>query len=454
MILRLASSAERLVVLAAAVSLALFLWFFSIRGAWAAHSAARGTVAGFERATSLEPGNAENWYLLGRYWQFNLEDPDNDKAIAAYRRSLSFDPHSAETYIDLATAYEGLDDIANARDNFLKAKKAYPLSAEVSWRIGNFYLRQGELDLAFAQIRESVEADPTRGAEAFSRCLRVEPNVKTVLALALPENPGVYLDIIHDLSDEGRTSDALIVWDHLAAMNPSFPLVEVYPLMSALRAKREITDAARVWKQAVYFAGMGDVGDPTASVLWNGGFESPFRNSGYAWFFDDNMHSVQIQIDSRERHSGAQSLRLTFDGKSDVNFADVCHIVPVTPLGPYKFSAWVQTRDLTTDQGLRFRIQSMGVGGTPAYTPDVHGTQPWTEVEIPWSADAGVQEAQVCIVRLPSDQPDNRIRGAAWVDDVSLVPQSAAQVNSTGNAKSSGSSKSLAGSRPSGSTKP
>jgi tetratricopeptide (TPR) repeat protein len=454
MILRLASSAERLVVLAVAVLLALFLWFFSIRGAWAAHSAARGTAAGFERATRLEPGNAENWYLLGRYWQFNLEDPDNDKAIAAYRRSLSFDPRSAETYIDLATAYEGLDDIADARDNFLKAKKAYPLSAEVSWRVGNFYLRQGELDLAFAQIRESVEADPTRGAEAFSRCLRVEPDVKTVLALALPENPSVYLDIIHDLSDEGRTSDALIVWDRLAATNPSFSLGEIYPLINALRAKREIADAARVWKQSVYFAGMGDVGDPTGSVLWNGGFESPFRNSGYAWFFGDNMRSVQIQLDPRERHSGMQSLRLTFDGTSDVNFADVCHIVRVTPLGVYKFSAWVQTRDLTTDQGLRFRIQSMGVGGTPAYTPEVHGTQPWTEVEIPWNADAGVQEAQICIVRLPSDQPDNRIRGAAWVDDVSLVPQSAVQVNSTENVKSSGSSKSLAASRPSGSAKP
>src|SRR5271156_2273712 len=268
MILRLATSAERLVVLAAAMLLALFLWFFSIRGAWAAHSVAQGTAAGFERATRLEPGNAENWYLLGRYWQFNLEDPDYNKAISAYRNSLSFDPHSADTYIDLATAYEGLDDIANARDNFLKAKKAYPLSAEVSWRVGNFYLRQGELDLAFAQIRESVKADPTRGGEAFSRCLRVEPNIQTVLALALPEDPGVYLDIIHGLSDEGRTSDALIVWDRLAAMNPSLSLGQTYLLVDALRAKGEIADAARVWKQALYFAGMSDVGDPTASVLW------------------------------------------------------------------------------------------------------------------------------------------------------------------------------------------
>ncbi|MGA2421059.1 MAG: tetratricopeptide repeat protein [Candidatus Acidiferrum sp.] len=425
MILRLSTSAERFVVLAVAILLAAFLWFFSIRGAAAAHFASATSAAGLQRATRLEPGNAEYWYLLGRYWQFNLEDPDNDKAIKAYRNSLSFDPHSAETYIDLATAYEGLDDIANARENFLKAKKAYPLSAEVSWRVGNFYLRQGELELAFAQIRASVEADPSRGAEAFSRCLRLEPNLKTVLALALPENPAVYLEIIHDLSDEQRTTEALIIWDRLVDLQPSFGLVEVYPLINALREKHEIVDAARVWKQAVGFAGMDQLGDPPGSVLWNGGFESGFHNSGYAWFYNNNMRSVQVQLDSKEKHSGAESLRLTFDGTSDITFADVCHPAPVLPLVNYRLSAWIATRDLSTDEGLRLRIQAFGPGSGPAFTSELHGTASWTEVEIPWSADAGVNEAQVCIARLPSDQPDNRIRGTAWVDDVALIPETA-----------------------------
>ncbi|HZC66538.1 MAG TPA: tetratricopeptide repeat protein, partial [Candidatus Dormibacteraeota bacterium] len=162
MILRLSTSAERLVILVVAVLIAALMSFFGIRSAWASHVAASDTVAGIQRATRLEPGNAEYWYLLGRYWQFNLEAPDNQKAIDAYRNALSFDPRSAQTYIDLATAYEGIDDIPDARDNFLKAKKAYPLSAEVSWRVGNFFLRQGEMDEAFTQIRESVIADSGR----------------------------------------------------------------------------------------------------------------------------------------------------------------------------------------------------------------------------------------------------------------------------------------------------
>jgi len=430
--LRLSTSAERMVVLGVAILIAAFLCFFSMRVAWAAHLAALGTEFGLEHATRLEPDNSEYWLELGRFWQYNLDNSDSQRAIAAYRKALANDPHSAEAYINLATAYESENDTAAARENFLRAKKAYPVSAEVSWRVGNFFLRQGDLDDAFHEIRESVQADPSRGAEAFSRSIRVEPNIKTVLDRALPDSPTVYLDIIHDLSDEGRTTEALIVWDRLVATQPTLSLLEIYPLVNALRSKREYTEATRVWQLGVRFAGLGNLGDPATSVLWDGGFESGASNLGYSWNYSSNARGVQIQRDAKEKHSGAFSLRLTFDGKSDVNFADVCHSVPVTPLVGYEFSAWVQTRDLTSDQGVRFRIQSAN-GGTPILTPETHGTQAWTQMEIPWTADANTHEAQVCIVRLPSDQPDNRIRGTAWLDDVALVPSAAA--GSSGSAK-------------------
>jgi hypothetical protein len=427
MILRLSSSAQRGAILAVAGTVALFLIFVSVRGVWAVHSAAKGTEDGLERATRLEPDNPENWYELGRFWQYNLENSDNDKAIAAFRHAAAIDPYSADTYINLASAYESQDDIPDARENFLKAQKAYPLSAEISWRLGNFFLRQGDMDQAFREIRASVEADPSRGAEAFSRGLRVEPNINIVLDRALPALPSVYLDVIHDLSSEGRTTEGLIVWDRLRLLaHPQLSMRDVTPFVGALRGKGEFVEAASVWRQAVQMAGLGNLGDPPSSVLWDGGFESGFSNSGYSWIYVSNARGAQILRDVREKHSGNYSLRVTFDGTSDISFADVCHAVPVQPRALYQFSAWVRTRDLTSDQGVRFRIQSSVVGATPVLTPEMHGTTPWTNVEIPWTADAAAREAQVCIVRLASDQPDNRIRGTAWIDDVALVPRSSA----------------------------
>ena len=425
MILRVSTSAGRLAFLVIAVLLALFLSFCSIRSAWAEHEASSGTLQDLERATRLEPGHAENWYLLGRYWQYNLEDPDNEKAIRAYQNALSFDPHSAQTYVDLATAYEGQNDIADARENFLKAKHAYPLSAEVSWRVGNFFLRQGELDQAFQQIRQSVAADPSRGAEAFTRSLRVEPDLEVVLDRALPPNPVVYVDIIHDLADEGQTAVALQLWDRLVKLQPSprLGLNDVYHLVDALRNQRNFAEANRVWNQGVALSDLPDLGDPPASVLWDGGFESGFRNEGYAWAFPANVHGVEIQLDKKEKHSGQQSLRLSFDGKLDISFADVCHNAPVAPRTSYLLSGWVQTRDLTSDQGVRLRIHSAIPGAGSTFTPEVHGTQAWSQIDVLWTSEADAREAQVCIVRLPSDQPDSRIRGSAWFDDVALTPQ-------------------------------
>src|SRR5580704_9162237 len=160
MILRLSSPAARIFLVLLASMLAAALSYSGIRNALAVHDAGLNTPEGYERATRLEPDDARNWYLLGRYWQYNLEDPNARRAIRAYQTALSFDVHSADTWLDLATAYESEGDIAAARNAFLQATRTYSLSPEVSWRYGNFLMRRGEMDAAFAEIKHAVEADP------------------------------------------------------------------------------------------------------------------------------------------------------------------------------------------------------------------------------------------------------------------------------------------------------
>lgn len=426
MILRLSNPAPRGMFVAVAFLVAVLLSYFSIRNARAEHFAGLQTLSGVERATQLEPGDARNWYLLGRYWQFNLDDSDPQKAIRAYKIAAAIDPHSAETWLSLASADESVGDLAAARSAFLQARKAYPLSAEVSWQYGNFLLRQSELDSAFAEMRRAVEADPKRGAEAFSRSLRAEPDAERILDRVLPPIRDVYVDVIWDQIIDRHTDNALKVWDRLVPIHPNLPLQDVFTLVGDLMANKRITEAHRVWDQAVGFAGMADLQGPRDSALWDGGFESGVWGGGFSWSIPENFRSVQIGRDAVEKHSGNHSLRLTFDGKSNVNFMGVCHYVPVQPSASYRFSAWVHTRDLTTDQGIRFQLHSLGVlDSSVLVTPDVRGSQPWTQIANPWVSGRDVQELQVCLVRFPSDGEENKIQGSAWVDDVALVPVSA-----------------------------
>jgi tetratricopeptide (TPR) repeat protein len=427
MIVPVSKPAARVALVLVALALAAALAYFSLRNAIAVHYAGLTTRDAHERSVKLEPGNPLNWFLLGRYWQYNLEEPDDARAISAYRTSLSLDPRSSNTWMDLAAVYELEGDTSSARESFLEAKRVYPLSAEVSWRYGNFLLRLGEFPQAFAEIRHSVFVDPNRAAEAFSRCWRVNPDVQVILDNVLPPSGPVYLDAIRELMADAQLGPALVVWSRLVALHPRLQLSEAIPLTDVLLFARRPDDARRVWTEAAALSNTRATGDPPDSVIWDGGFESGVFGGGLSWSLPSTPNGVQIGIDSKEKHSGERSLELGFDGKHNVTFADVCHLAIVRPATAYKFSAWVRTQELTSDQGIRLRLQwAENSRGTSIDTPEFHGTQSWTNVELPWRAPPDTHQLRVCVARNPSDVYNSRIRGTAWVDDVSLVPDPAA----------------------------
>jgi hypothetical protein len=132
--------------------------------------------------------------------------------------------------------------------------------------------------------------------------------------------------------------------------------------------------------------------------------------------------SAEINFDTQEKYSGKRSLRVSFDGSADIAFYDVCQTVPVEAGTAYELSAWMKSKELTTDQGVRLELRPGIPGMNSAMTADVRGTQPWTRFATVWPGAKENQETQVCLRRDQSDQEDNKIRGTAWVDDVALTP--------------------------------
>lgn len=421
------SSKQRAVVLVFALICGVFLSYLSVRNALAAHYIGLQTREGYERATRLEPRDFQNWLLLGRYWQYNLEEPDTARALQAYNVALSLNPRSADLWSDVGIAYETEGNLAAARDAFLHAKKAYPLSAEISWRYANFLLRQGDLNAAFGEMRRAVETEPQRGAEALSRALSAEPNIDLVLDRVLPPLSDAYTGAIFDQVSEGHTANAVRIWNRLAALHPKLPLqTYTYYLVTALLREKQVAEAQRIWKQAADFAGFGNLPGPADSLLWDGGFESGIFGNGFAWTLPGGAQGVQFSFDTREKHSGNRSLRLLFNGRFNLGLNGPCAEVSVQPATAYHFSAWVKTLSITTEQGIRFQLRPAGAqDNSTVQTSDLRGTQPWTNIETSWNSGQNVQELQVCVARLPSQEFDDKIQGAAWVDDVSLVPISA-----------------------------
>jgi tetratricopeptide (TPR) repeat protein len=424
MILRLSDSLSRALVVAAALLVGLWLSFFGIRAAIARHDSEQETAKRLEAAVRLEPNNPEYWYSLGRYQQYNLEEPDAVLAEDTYRKTIALNPDATEAWLDLATAYELDGKTEEARTTYLQAKKSYPVSADVAWRYGNFLLRQGEQALAYAELRRAIEADPQRAAEAFSRAYRTNPNIDELLGLLLPPKQSVYVDVIAEAVSAKQLAVAKTVWAQLLNLHPHLAIRNLDPLMSELLLAGEFAEARQVWDQGTATMNLPPLLRPPGSLVWDPSFESDINGYGFGWYFQRVDQGVSIDFNKSEKHSGSQSLRLTFDGKHDPNLDAACSLTFVQPGTTYRFSGWIKTKEITTDQGIGLRLRSPEDLRMPfVNTRELVGTNPWTLIDQSWTAGPNIHRVQICVFRDASENPDVRISGTAWVDDVNLVPQ-------------------------------
>ncbi len=425
MILRLSDTLSRGLIVATAFGIAAVLSFFSIRTAIAAHAADEASVTGFQLATRLEPANPEYWYRFGHFQQFNLEQSDSADAEALLKKAIEIHPKYTEAWLDLGTAYELDGNLTEAREAYLRAKQSYPASAEVSWRYGNFLLRQGQAQAAYPEFRRSLELDPLRAASAFSRCYRANPNLEEILNQILPPVPQAYIDIIKESSEAKQVAVAEVVWKRLLTLHPRLKVRDFEPLVAALMSGGDAMEARRVWDQgteAMYLPGLGGL---PGSVIWDPSFESGVNQAMFSWQLQPINQGVATSFDTSEKLSGNQSLRVSFDGKHNPNVEAACIRVNVTPNTDYQFSAWMKTNALTTDHGVGFRIHSFNDKGevSQIMSRELYGTVPWTFVDLTYVTGPNVRTAMVCVHRERTLESDERISGTAWVDDVNLVPK-------------------------------
>jgi hypothetical protein len=376
----------------------------------------------------LEPHNSRNWYLLGRSYLYDLERPDPARAIAALQNAGDLEPYSSEVLLDLAVAYESQGQTGPARAALVSAQRVYPLSAAVAWSYGNFLLRQGENDLAFAQLHKALELDPKRAPEGYWRALAVEPDASIVLDKMVPPSLATYLPILRLLSSSGDLGSAQLVWSRLVSLQQKVPLGDVVPFFDSLVYGRRPEDAARLWPQAVAIMANPPPPDPPGSLLWDGSFESGMVGGTFGWLFSPMSRDVQISFDRSEKHSGQQSLRILFDGHENIGFEDGCHQFVPQPGTSYLLTGWVKAQSLTSSEGVRLEIIARsGAGDSKVQSGEIHGTQPWTELRLPWTAAQDSGFGRVCVTRRMSDMPGSDIQGAAWIDDVALEPLNAVE---------------------------
>jgi tetratricopeptide (TPR) repeat protein len=409
-----AAAVAALVSLQAARSWLAYRWIDSERLAW------------MERGAALVPENADSWDRLGRFLQWDFENPDIPQAVVDYQKAVRIDPLSAHYWMDLADAYEADGNDSGAQQAFERAKDAYPVSAEVAWNNGNFLLRQQKSAEGYAEIRRAVRTDPKLLPLAISRTWRSSEDVHELLDNVLPADVDAYFQALDFFRSIHVADPGLVVWERLTSLGKPFPLRRAFPFLEELIREDRADDARHVWSGALADAGLPQANPVNYSLIYDGGFAQDFTNGGLGWRWDPPYAGgVTTDFDSPPPSRGGRSVRLEFSGGNNLSVEQPAQYVAVGPSCALHFHAWIRTEGITTESGMRFSIvDPWHSNEVNVVTENLTGSNPWTAVDADVTTGTDTHFLIVRLLRPPSRLFENKLSGIVWIADVSLIPSS------------------------------
>ena len=379
-------------------------------------------------AAQLEPVYGDYWYKLGFNRQWDLNDADSGQVINYLKRAVSIDSRSANYWMALAGAYESAGQIPQARDAFHAALASYPASADAHWRYGSFLLRQGETQQAYGEIRFALQSDPRLIPLAISRVWPATHDADALLNDVLPHTIQAQDQALEAFSEDHQTEAALVVWKHMVSSGKSIPIKDAFSLENILLEANRGDDAREVWRQALVAGGNPGEAQTGDSVVFNGGCEYDATDGGLDWHLIP-VAGVNYDYDSVNPHSGKRSLKLAFDGEQNPGFETVYQHVLVHPNTRYHFEGYIRTAGMNTESGVHFLISLMGTAQPPIILDNFFGDHAWEKQSADFTTGPDEHRILVELYRTRSLRFDNKLAGAAWVDDISIVPVGSSQPN-------------------------
>ena len=414
--------AHRVTFAAAALALAFGFAAESARVSLSEIWGASENPAEWKRAVTLDPGNATAWYRLGNS---SLDDSfaGPTQAISDLEEAARANSHSEDIWMALAEARENAGDFRRAREAFENAHWTDPISPAVAWRYSNFLLRRDDLKGALTRFRQALEQDTGLSSNVVAECRAAGISPSQVFGQALPPEVDLYFAAIGYYISQRDFSSAIEGWNHVLRLAQAFPLRRALPLIDNLIFQGQADDAARVWNQALTATNWPRDSNPGGSLVFNGGFEHDLAGGGFEWEIS-NLPGVTFGLDPSQFRSGKRSLRVSFDGSANLDLSNPQQFVYVEPNRLYHFFAWVRTEEISTDRGVGFEIGDRDTG-VRVLTPLLTATHSWTNVTASICSGPRTRLLLIGLRRIPSRKFDNKLRGTAWVDDVSLLAGSA-----------------------------
>ena len=339
-------------------------------------------------------------------------------SLETFEQTVRLAPFDYRWRVDLGRALEQDGQTERGEAEFKRAVELAPSYAYPRWHLGNFYLRQKRTDEAFARLKKATENNTEYREQVFSLAWEYfEKDVAQLEKLAgdLPEPRA---SLAYFLAAHGRAADSLRNWNLLSDRDKAANYTIGKSIALGLYQQRHFAQALEFSKQD------GNDVAANAGVVTNAGFELPVaetETSWYGWQIVRTDPKIEIAADSKIRHLGDRSLRVTFKSYVKPSLANITQTVVVEPRTRYRLRFFVRTENLKSAAGPLIEIGNANDDKSIAQSkPFQMGNNDWQEMTVEFTAPENCDGIQIRTIR--SYCGDScAINGTFWYDDFELT---------------------------------
>lgn len=201
----------------------------------------------FQRVRDLNPDLAVTYYKLGK---IALQREDYLTACHYYEDGVRNHPENVALLFNLAAAYEKLDKLDKAEENYLKAITANPRFVYAHNNLGLLYEQTNRLEKAEAIYKEALSQVPDYNFARLNLGTLLQGQGRLDEAAVLyrealrfePDNAWAHLYLGNTYFRTGHYSEALVSYKAAQKLNPSYSTI--YYLISLTLHKLDRNDEA------------------------------------------------------------------------------------------------------------------------------------------------------------------------------------------------------------------
>jgi Tetratricopeptide repeat len=369
-------------------------------------------------ATSLAPNDPLTHWRMAEVSQRALPLDQQAQTIAEYEQSVQLSPYDYRLWMFLGRAHGQAGDPAKAEVALKRAVELAPAYAYPRWYLGNFLLRNGRYDEAFAELRTASEANPELRPQQFNLIWEVYKGDTEALKNAVgPSSQARALFALY-LVERNVIDEGLHFWNSMSGQEKSTNKDSGAAIITALNKSLRYHDALRVWNDMSMDTYRAEVGR-----VFDGSFEEAVAYGAdvvFGWQVK-GAPGLDLRIDPTKSHSGSRSLRLLFEVSSNLPIVHVSQLVPVAPQTDYELEFYVSTEKLVS--GSTPQVQILNAADEKEIVSSEtapNGTSKWNRISLSFKTGENMEAVIVRIVRFScstEETPICPIYGSIWYDD-------------------------------------